>query len=369
MRPSRVPSPRRGFTLIELLVVIAIIAVLIALLLPAVQAAREAARRAQCVNNLKQIGIALHNYHSSYDTFPPAAVWARKSDGTTIINGDFSAQARLLGYSEQPALYNAANFSLCAYNDPYGVPVNSTTTSARLGLFACPSNIAPNWLMNGFAPLTSLIAPGTTYFASVGSCIEYSGQMTGGPPNGPFEATGDTGRSFGLRDITDGASATLGFGEWKTGSGTTAVVSIPSDITFNIPFPAGIARNQPTASMPLGASGFLNWIASCQASQLDPAHRLPKTPTLGQSWAIGVFGFSMGTMLLPPNSRISNCGTSPIGAIDGSGMMNMASNHPGGANVLMCDGSVRFLKDSIAMQTLWALGSRDQGEVVSADSF
>src|SRR6188472_655592 len=104
-------GPRRGFTLIELLVVIAIIAVLIALLLPAVQSAREAARRSQCVNNLKQIGIAIHNYHSSFDCFPPGGMAAWNPNRKLVVsNGSFAAQARMLGYMEQTTIYNTMNF-------------------------------------------------------------------------------------------------------------------------------------------------------------------------------------------------------------------------------------------------------------------
>ena len=281
--------------------------------------------------------------------------------------GTSAPQARVLGYSEQPALYNAANFQFLAYNDVYGVPANTTTTGTRLSLFMCPSNTPPGWLMNGMAPLGTMVAPGTTYFASVGSSMEWNGQMSAGPPNGPFATT----LALGIRDITDGTSNTVAFGEWKTGSGTTAIFLIPSDITFVGVLPTMVSRNTPLTSMPAGSGPFYtmsgSWVAQCAAAQTTK--RLPKTPTLGQSWAFGVFGYTMGTILLPPNSRISNCGTNPGGALDGAGMMNLASYHPGGANIGMCDGSVRFLKDSVSIQAIWKLGSIAQGEVMSADEY
>jgi prepilin-type N-terminal cleavage/methylation domain-containing protein len=120
--PMTTANSRRGFTLIELLVVIAIIAVLIALLLPAVQSAREAARRAQCTNNLKQIGVAMHNYHTGHGTFPVGGAYTAAYSNTYSSGwGTWSAQALMLGFLEQMPLYNAANFSWCVGMGP-GLP-------------------------------------------------------------------------------------------------------------------------------------------------------------------------------------------------------------------------------------------------------
>ena len=196
---------RTGFTLIELLVVIAIIAVLIALLLPAVQAAREAARRVQCVNNLKQIGLGLHNYVSANDCLPPGAflTWSPVAQ-TQIINGDFSAHVRLLPYLEQQSLYNAANFSVSAINDVTGALINGTVTTTRLTAFLCPSDGPPTWLGTDDAPMTTSVAPGNNYFASTGSSLEFDFGQTGGPPNGVFGLFRGGSRPRASRALTMG---------------------------------------------------------------------------------------------------------------------------------------------------------------------
>jgi prepilin-type N-terminal cleavage/methylation domain-containing protein/prepilin-type processing-associated H-X9-DG protein len=357
-----------GFTLIELLVVIAIIAVLIALLLPAVQAAREAARRVSCVNNLKQIGLGLHNYLSANDSFPGTFLTWNPDTAAQIINGDFSIHVRLLPFLEQQPLYNAANFAVAPENSVTGAEMNATVTLTRLTAFLCPSDTAPAWNGTDDAPLTTSVAPGNNYFASVGSTLEYDASFTGGPPNGVFGFYRSGSKPTSLASITDGTSNTAAFGEWKIGSGNINQITIPTDTVFVGAFPPGVTRNTPAMSMPAGGAAFQQWLPQCAALVSNSAHRHVRTPALGENWSIALNNYTFGGFLLAPNPAYPNCVTSSSG-VDVPGMWTLSSRHSGGANILLCDGSVRFLKDSASLPVVWSLGSRAQGEIISADSY
>ncbi len=210
-------NPRRvaplGFTLIELLVVIAIIAVLISLLLPAVQSAREAARRAQCVNNLKQIGIALHNYHTAMDSFPPGSSVGPYAMGQTYNWNNWSAQALLLGYIEQGTAYNTINFSLAPFANNIdgggGTSASANTAlTVRIKSFLCPSDSKAGTQFTN------------SYQGSMGTTIGYQTQTMS---TGLFAET----QGHNLRDVLDGTSNTVAFSE--------TVVGDPGRLNYQLP--------------------------------------------------------------------------------------------------------------------------------------
>jgi prepilin-type N-terminal cleavage/methylation domain-containing protein/prepilin-type processing-associated H-X9-DG protein len=366
---------RRGFTLIELLVVIAIIAVLIALLLPAVQAAREAARRAQCVNNVKQIGLAAANYPSIHNCFPPGGLKASTlTKGLSGAFGSWSAFTFMLPQLEQQSLYNVINFKLVNVGDSNSLPEywQSTCVMTKINTLLCPScpmaigNIK-NWAF------TLSPAPGNNYFASMGSSLEYDAGQTAGPPNGLFMFSGP---AIGVQNVLDGTSNTIAFGEWRTGDFNSNLLSIPQDVAGdNGTFPTGITRNTNTMNMPAGATaGGANLISWLSTTCLQTAQQFTTTTNrsfLGDCWALGILGRTMGNFITAPNPPYVNCEVVSGGSVDFDrpGVYGPSSNHSGGANVGMADGSVRFLKNSANLLTIWALGSRDQGEVISADSF
>jgi prepilin-type N-terminal cleavage/methylation domain-containing protein/prepilin-type processing-associated H-X9-DG protein len=372
-------NARRGFTLIELLVVIAIIAVLIALLLPAVQAAREAARRSQCVNNLKQLGLALHNYESTAQSLP---LGGNNGPGGPTTNdnrywGGWSAQTMLLPYMEQTAVYQALNFNYLGRSDGFGENSNATGVMTRINSFLCPSSTPPmqTWLsVGGSAKLFA----GNSYFASAGSSIMWIGWPTD-KPNGLF-AVG--GVPYSLRDITDGTSNTIAFGEFRIGDFDDSKNSIQDivGITWSSSAFTGMPNrnmDRPPGNMPgpgnVGAAALLTDLRTAGASwnaRTGSYGTNGQRSWNGRMWHVGNYGHALGNTLVPPNSQYpyfqywdSN------GDFDSAGVCGLSSQHPGGANVVFADGSVKFIKSSTSFPVLWALGSKSGGETVSADSF
>ncbi|MDR3634839.1 MAG: DUF1559 domain-containing protein [Isosphaeraceae bacterium] len=363
--PCGTPAPRRGFTLIELLVVIAIIAVLIALLLPAVQAAREAARRAQCVNNLKQIGLASHNYESTNGAFPPANIMSG-SWGVSIKpptkgwTNNFSALAKILSFAEQSQSYNAMNY---VFKD--SDVSNTTICGSLIKMFVCPSD-----------PNTQSFNDGGTVFggSNYGSCDGdwYVFSFSQGAPAGTGWAGMPSRTAFAVNmarpisNFTDGTSNTLLFSEIKTFDNRLKCGSL----SVNNPFAIPSADGPPPADYSGGGCSFGN--------------------TMHTRWTNGGVYHSGFTTAWPPNKVTTYTNTTALttgistslGIVDTDiisinendggptfGAFTSRSYHPGGVNSLFADGSVKFIKSSIDGNTWRSLGSVQGAEVVSGDAY
>jgi prepilin-type N-terminal cleavage/methylation domain-containing protein/prepilin-type processing-associated H-X9-DG protein len=332
-------SIRKGFTLIELLVVIAIIAVLISLLLPAVQSAREAARRAQCVNNFKQMGLALHNYHDSQGTFPIGRM------GIGYSYSPQRGQRRTWAFSVLPFVEQGNVFAAINFNWQFYEPPNTTIIRLPLAVFNCPSD------------QPSVQEPDTPYPRGKGSMAANWGNTgfyqnetgrgaAGGDPynNGPLALQGTTNGNFfrpapfrgnvatNLRDFTDGTSNTLLIGEVIIGYNASGGIYDHRGDIFNDDYNCTMFHTYttPNSKVPDQMGGDAQ----------------------GRPWC--AFG------------RAPNVPPCTGGAVAWNASR---SRHPGGVNILFADGSVKFIKDSVNVSSWRALGSMAGGEVISSDSY
>jgi prepilin-type N-terminal cleavage/methylation domain-containing protein/prepilin-type processing-associated H-X9-DG protein len=335
-------NARRGFTLIELLVVIAIISILLGLLLPAVQAARGAAARARCMNNLRQLGLAMHAFEGAKGGFPPYGIGASDYVGNRYVD-NLSGHALLLPYLEERSIYNEINMTVSDgghFRDihAWGLPdptdghhprntvsvENQTVLNRNVGVFLCPSD-----------PLSGPQSPGSTsYRSSKGVCI-HSDCPRGSA--GVFAYA----RNLPLAELRDGLSNTLAFSEKPIGS-LTGTYSPRRDLII-------VLDNPPYFKMD-------DYLSVCSRQPF------PTNPEmdLGHAWLLGGAIYTNFFTAAPPNSPIPDCG---IRHFEGTGLFTARSYHPGGVNALMADGSGRWVTSSIAPQVWRGMGTRAAGEL------
>jgi prepilin-type N-terminal cleavage/methylation domain-containing protein/prepilin-type processing-associated H-X9-DG protein len=364
-------APRRGFTLIELLVVIAIIAVLIALLLPAVQAAREAARRAQCTNNLKQLGLAVHNYHQQTNALPAENMFLGAGQNGWGWNASWAVF--LLPNIEQGPMYNAYNFMLNTDN-----VANSSIANSALTTLLCPSDNQKARPNNPWAPTNYCSnhgGPGVVRNWS-GTIVEFftcstTNMGTAVNPVGTCWWGSDSNLGFfGLESVTDGSSNTALFSEKLLG----AAAASPAPYAGGGPESRRgiyVISNLPTNYNSLSYSSAQQGVAACQGvsgtTQSNSGWLNGFSWTLGYEWHTVVNSY---THYNTPNKLTCLNQSDPGGLWGGTaGAVTVSSQHPGGVNVCFADGSVHFIKDSVSMNIWWAVGTRNGGETIGSDQY
>jgi prepilin-type N-terminal cleavage/methylation domain-containing protein/prepilin-type processing-associated H-X9-DG protein len=362
---------RRGFTLIELLVVIAIIGVLIALLLPAVQQAREAARRGQCNNNLKQIGIAAHNYLSTYKVFPSTGSYWRCA-ATDGVGGGFSTFAFMLPFMEQDVVHTSINFNMNGNpNGCSGTIINLTSAKRMVSTFLCPSDDGVNVSASGLGfqsagnnsyavnngwprqstgingergghsttawPIGNGFAAAHPSFINIGSLNETFWQGLGS--RGPY------GWTVSDRDVADGLSKTAAYSE-RLINPAQIVVDQRRNIYF---FGDG--------TTPITLRAFAQ---SCKTTTAASS----QSTAVGASWIAPLSDYCNAYQhVLTPNTKNCRYGSSFIHTYSGYNIAaTPSSQHPGGVNVAMGDGSVTFVSNNVDELVWWAAGTRNNGD-------
>jgi prepilin-type N-terminal cleavage/methylation domain-containing protein/prepilin-type processing-associated H-X9-DG protein len=339
---------RRAFTLIELLVVIAIIGLLVALLLPAVQAAREAARRAECNNHLKQLGVAMANYHSAVGSFPPGRLCC-----TTVANQGrcYSAYIFLLPYLEATNVQQAFNLLANADSpDPLNPSANIAARLQQPEVLLCPSD-QHSTPMPGFAVHNYPLSTGTTFPVS-----------TQNPGNVPVTGVFFENSKIAIRDVLDGSSNTVCISE--------TVLSV-AGMGEN---PKGVWDGQPTKGFVLTTGNDNAWNSpelTSYPAQCVPGNQIEQGR--GVKWFFGAPGHAMYNHIRAPNDPNIDCRGGGTLSKLGPSVWNLDShnvaahsNHPTGVNALFCDGHVQFVTESINLPVWWAFGSRASGEVMPA---
>lgn len=313
---------KRAFTLIELLVVIVITGVLIALLLPAIQAARETSRRVICVNNLKQFGLAINQYISEYNRFPPG------NSGIT----QYSLHVVLLPYLEQNNVYHQINFNNVSILESFG---NTTVGRARISTFQCPSDMYSSVLVSG-----DFISPNNTNYAgNVGD------ERMIVRPNGIIGM-----RPIGPETATDGLSNTVAMSEILVGRKN-------HEDRLRTIYKSSLKLWGDTNSLEL-------FRTRCRdLTFFTPNYGMNK----GEIWMFGQRFQTLYNHVMPPNQPSCNFVAGTLSSVASS--VTATSSHPGGVNSLFADGHVQFIKSGVTAQVWRAIGTRNAGEVVSADEY